>query len=490
MKDKKIVIYVVISLIIFMSTFFVGAFDKELSNPVNLYQVYLDGEKMGYIRSETELINYINEQEISIKEEFGVDEIYMPKGLDIRIETTFENNVYSVEYMYNKIKAEKAFTVHGYVVNVVNDLREYQIYLLDKDILELAIDTTVRTFVEEDSYELYLNGVEVEINGIGSRIEDVYVGNDFTITEDYISIDELIFDNEQNLAKYLLYGSLDEQDTYKVNSGETITEVAFNQGLSSEEFLIANPSIKSVNNLLYTGQEVNVGLIDPQIDVIVSNYSVVEQVRTFETTYIYDDQLLKGYDYVKIEGSNGLDRISRKIDYLNGDEQQATIVSTEELIQTVNKVVVVGDKVVPNVGDPSNWSWPTQKPYIITSPYGLRWGSLHAAIDLVAGSGNGYGSDIYAANNGTVYSTGYNTTPGNYIIINHNNGYYTYYCHLATINVSEGDVVPSGYQIGTMGNTGYSSLTGIRVGTHLHFGIWSGIPYGGSSTSYNPLNFY
>lgn len=103
---------------------------------------------------------------------------------------------------------------------------------------------------------------------------------------------------------------------------------------------------------------------------------------------------------------------------------------------------------------------------------GPRWGRMHNGIDI---SGTGYGSPVYAANDGTVtgIATGYGNnigstgmaTFGNRIDINHNNGYTTRYAHLKDVYVREGQAVTMGEVIGTMGNSGYST------GTHLHFEV-------------------
>ena len=90
----------------------------------------------------------------------------------------------------------------------------------------------------------------------------------------------------------------------------------------------------------------------------------------------------------------------------------------------MSKILVKGEKYVPNVADLSYWAYPTSRPFTITSGYEYRWGSFHNAIDFYVG----HGAPIYAANNGTVYDVGTgcvrgntkcNGGRGNYIIINH-----------------------------------------------------------------------
>ena len=73
---------------------------------------------------------------------------------------------------------------------------------------------------------------------------------------------------------------------------------------------------------------------------------------------------------------------------------------------------------------------------------------------------------------------------GQYIIINHNNGYYTMYAHLSARYVSIGQNVSIGQEIGAMGQSGYAT------GTHLHFGLFQGYPYRSGSRSLQPLSLF
>ena len=165
---------------------------------------------------------------------------------------------------------------------------------------------------------------------------------------------------------------------------------------------------------------------------------------------------------------------------------------------SVDKIIIRGDKEVPHIADLSYWAWPTDTPYTITTNYGYRWGSMHAAIDIY---GPGHGSNIYAANNGTVIETkagcvvgnlSCNGRRGNYVVISHNiRNYYTIYMHMDRVNVKVGQVVSRGQKIGTMGNTGevypVPSSYSPYSGTHLHFVTQFGYP-GGSA--FNPFNLY
>ncbi|MDD4831991.1 MAG: M23 family metallopeptidase, partial [Bacilli bacterium] len=90
------------------------------------------------------------------------------------------------------------------------------------------------------------------------------------------------------------------------------------------------------------------------------------------------------------------------------------------------------------------------------------------------------------ANDGNVVGAsggGYNSGRGAYIVINHNNGFYTAYYHLSKVSVTIGQAVTKGEEIGKIGNTGRST------GPHLHFGVGKGGPPN-SNTSINPILLY
>ena len=106
--------------------------------------------------------------------------------------------------------------------------------------------------------------------------------------------------------------------------------------------------------------------------------------------------------------------------------------------------------------------WPINGP--ISSGFGMRWGRLHAGIDIVAGTG----TPIRAAASGTVAFTQPEASSGgygNYTCINHGGGISTCYAHQSRFLTSAGAHVSQGQVIGLVGNTGHS------FGSHLHFEV-------------------
>lgn len=487
--NKKTVFITFICLILSSFVFFVGY--KKMDNPQELYRVYLKGETIGYIENKELLEKYIDDAQIALKEKYNVDKVYAPNELDVIKEITYNQKISMEEEIYEKIKDKSPFTINGYKITIkgIQIIDEEQgeittedtvVYVLDKELFNEAVKNTVEVFVSEENYNNFINNTQKEITDVGTIIEDIYIKNEITIKEGRISTDETIFTDLDELNKYLLFGTTEEQQKYTVKDGDVISDIAYNNKLSVEEFLIANPEFTSANNLLYEGQIVNLGLIDPMFNLIEEDHVVEIQTQKYDTIIEYDSSLLVGYEKVVQEGVDGTVKVTKKVQKSNGEIESAIIATTEIVKPTVSKIVVKGSKVIPTVGNVGVWYWPTNKPYIITSTYGWRWGKLHEGLDI---SGTGYGSPIYAANNGTVDRAGYTSTNGNYIYINHNNGYYSIYAHLASINVTVGQAVSMGDKIGTMGQSGYA------FGTHLHFGIYRGYPFT-TGYSVNPLNFY
>lgn len=115
----------------------------------------------------------------------------------------------------------------------------------------------------------------------------------------------------------------------------------------------------------------------------------------------------------------------------------------------------------------ADWRNPIRVPYIITQEWdqiGYGTGQIHGGID-VAPTG-GATPPIYAARTGKVVQTVPNhEVGGNYVVIEHD-GYWTYYGHLANIQVSMGQQVTTDTVVGICG------ATGLATGVHLHFEVW------------------
>lgn len=192
------------------------------------------------------------------------------------------------------------------------------------------------------------------------------------------------------------------------------------------------------------------------------------------------------------------------IDYSNQlsvNEVGVLNVDYDKVVYQDTNVTSVANNSSSNVVQMANtpvsdgWAWPTDGGYTITTYFSAG----HKALDIF----KGYGTNIYAANNGVVTTVkagciagnlACNGRGGNYVVIKHNSSnYYTVYMHLKDIHVKVGDNVSKGQVIASMGNTGnvipVPTAASPYLGTHLHFCLYIGEPYRGGY-AVNPMRLY
>lgn len=457
----------------------------------NIYRVYLNGESIGIIDSKKDLERYINEKQQTLKNKYNVKNVYSPNGLKIREETTYNEKTEKVEEIYDKISMQEDFTINGYIVTITDQkensktnekdskietqkIKEY-LYILNEDILEGAVNNIVKSFVNEEAYQEYLNETTKDLTTEGTTIENIHLKEQISIKKGKIPANQKIYQTEQDLTQYLLFGTNDKKKTYTVKDGDSVKEIANNNKMSSEEFLIANQDISDENALLYKGQKVVINYIDPRITIIEETHSVKKESIRYKTVEKIDESLMPGHYEVIQKGQKGESIVTRKIKKQNGKITEALIISSEVLTPPIKKIVKTGSSV--------DWAWPTVSNYTITEQFGYVLRSdigesttrMHDGIDI---AGLGCGSPIYAVNSGTVIYAGWYSGYGNVIKINHGGGYVSSYNHLNSISVSVGQTVRKGQLIGAMGNTGYS------FGCHLHFETEK------NGTLFNPMSLY
>lgn len=116
------------------------------------------------------------------------------------------------------------------------------------------------------------------------------------------------------------------------------------------------------------------------------------------------------------------------------------------------------------------WMNPVRSTYTITQEWDqIGWGTnvIHGGIDI-ASVPAGTSPPIYVARSGTVETVTYDGTGGNYVVVKHDDGYWTYYGHLDSVDLVVGEKVTTSSRVGIMGSTG------LAKGIHLHFEVWKG----------------
>ncbi|GIP35995.1 M23 family metallopeptidase [Paenibacillus sp. J2TS4] len=255
---------------------------------------------------------------------------------------------------------------------------------------------------------------------------------------------------------------------YTVVKGDCVSCIAHRFKISQDVIYDNNPWI--VDDRITEGDTLNLTVLQPKLSVRTVEKLVEQQEVQYETEVITDDEMKLGEVETITPGVNGMKLVTYSLTKINGQMHEEEILNEEMVIEPIVAVVKKGTKVILGEGS-GNFAWPVSSASV-SSGYGMRWGKLHKGVDLTSSKKN-----ILASDNGKVESAGYKYDYGNYIIIDHNNGYKTLYGHLSKIDVSEGDIVEKGEKIGYMGSTGDST------GVHLHFEIIN------NGTVENPIKY-
>jgi murein DD-endopeptidase MepM/ murein hydrolase activator NlpD len=122
---------------------------------------------------------------------------------------------------------------------------------------------------------------------------------------------------------------------------------------------------------------------------------------------------------------------------------------------------------VPGKGANGSADWPTTGT-TITSGFGSpRSTGPHQGLDIDAKMGD----PVFASAPGQVVEVGHNPILGNFVVVDHGQGYQTVYGHLSKASAHQGQLVQGGAVIGAVGNTGRVYPGPGGDGSHLHFAV-------------------
>jgi murein DD-endopeptidase MepM/ murein hydrolase activator NlpD len=271
-----------------------------------------------------------------------------------------------------------------------------------------------------------------------------------------------------NLYLKLRHQKATEQ-VYVVEKGDNVWKIAEKLGLSIDELERKNPTMDLDH--IWPNDEIVITGVSHYLDVIVTLESKVEETINFKTITKKDASLIANTRKTVKEGVNGVKEVNYRVVYENGYEKEISVLSETIISEPIDAEVLVGTKVVAAAPSISNGNSGGTN-FIVTtgrvsSDYGWRTHpitgkrSFHPGIDIA----NKVGTSILAYAGGTVTTTGWTNSYGNYIVIDHGGGLETYYIHLSGFDVSVGDSVSGGQLIGRMGKTGSAT------GSHLQFEV-------------------
>lgn len=250
--------------------------------------------------------------------------------------------------------------------------------------------------------------------------------------------------------------------TYTAGADETVQTVVDNTGVSWDSLASMNPQLTSLDQELEEGEQITTGVSSPEmlkVEVIERQTYTVE--IPFDTVTSESDEYDFGKTVVDSPGENGIQELTQDVVYVDGAVTETNIVKVETLKEPVTEYVTKGTRLKSGMTatyGSGEWMWP-----VPGYTYVSRWmSSYHKGADICAP----YGTPIYAADSGVVVTAGYHYSYGNYVIIDHGNGWRTLYGHMSALGCSVGQAVQRGQVIGYVGSTGNST------GNHCHFEMY------------------
>ena len=355
--------------------------------------------------------------------------------------------------------------------------------LISDDEFEETLSDTLG--VVDYAYVLYVDGEKVVATTRSGALEDLleqlklgyetadtvnaYFVEDVDIRQEYVESSYVM--NLGYIAE-ILNETKEGEVTYTVTSGDSYYSIAEKYDLSVEALMKLNPGYDP--KILRVGDVLTISNAVPYLTVVnVERQRYVQDVP-YQVEYTDDASMYQGEYKVTSPGVYGKADMTANVTYINGEETEREVVASVTLSQPVTEQQLRGTKERPTWYPTGSFSWPCTG--ILTSRFGYRsllGSTYHSGIDI----GNSYGTSIYASDGGTVTYSGWMSGYGYLIIIDHGNGYQTYYGHNSSLAVSVGAKVHKGQLIARMGSTGRST------GNHCHFGVKF------NGTFVNPLNY-
>ena len=353
---------------------------------------------------------------------------------------------------------------------------------------ETAIETTLNDQLDlvTYGYSLYVDGELIgstrsreALEALLEQVKAPYL-NENTQSIDFLEPVEIVEgylpnDSICNLGDIVLKinETKEGEVTHVVSAGETWGQIAQDYNISSKDLESLNPGFDI--NRLQIGDELTISNAVPYLTIQVTQWEYYEAEIPFEIDYIDDASMWEGDTSVVKKGVYGIADTTALVTYVNSEETRREI--TEQIVVSEPEAAVYrrGTAPRPSWAPTGSFRWPTNGN--ISSYYGWRniFGgrSFHGGLDIY----NSPGTDIVAADGGIVKTAGWSSGYGYLVVIDHQNGYQTYYGHNSKLLVSVGQKVHKGQHIAEMGATG-------RVtGTHCHFEV----RYSGERQ--NPLNY-
>lgn len=416
-------------------------------NYKNSQEVYIDSQLIGVI-NDTKITPKEMEDSIKTKleQKLGTN-ISLNGELVLKRAKSSKEKMLSLDEVFNQVYDKTFYKIQATSINV--DGKEVAI-VKNEEVAKNILGSVINKYIDPNT----------------NIVEKTFV-QDVKIEPKAVSKDQVL---TQEQAQNIIDSNAVQKVEYKIQAGDTLYDVAIKYETTVDDILALNTGLTE-DSILKIGQPITISAEVPFLSVKTVEKTTYKDVVKRQTEVVYDDTQYKTYRKVIEEGKDGEKEVIANLIKVNGVYQTKDIISETVLVAAVPEKVSVGTLNTPPKKAIGNFIYPVNGR--VSSGYGYREDGSHKGIDILAPEN----TPVKASDGGVVIFSGWSSGYGNFVKIDHGNGFVTGYGHNTKNAVTVGQRVAQGEVIAYVGSTGNSSAN------HVHFEVIK------NGLHQNPINY-
>lgn len=390
-----------------------------------VYVVSLDDVELGVVAEAKDIQKFVDHLVRRCGDLYGL-EIQLKEQLVLSREFRAHSTP-DLDEIRDIIRQEVSFITNAYLINV--DGKPF-IPVAEKVVLDEVVDSLLDLYTETAGLE-----------SSGAEVIEATIVEELQLEECVVSPDSLFTRDE--IVTLLINNNI----STPARQPEGPSTIPGQQSILSGRYADAHLSLR---NLASDASEIVISVRT------VEAVTVIESIP-FPVEYVDDNTKYVNQSEITSPGKDGEKEVVYHLVRDNGVEIERIVIEEIIIEEPETQIESVGRKELAAYGS-SNFIWPVQGEGTIYPNQGFRPG--HNGIDIHIA----HGTNVLAADSGTVVYDGWGSTQGNYLILQHGS-YWTLYLHNSAHLVKQGDRVTRGQAIAKVGATGRAT------GSHLHFEV-------------------
>ncbi len=286
----------------------------------NAQSVYLNEKYIGTISDKKVTPENLTEAVLAkLKADLRTD-IKLSGEITTKLVHAKKEDLVTTEYLTKLLCVEYDYTVAACVIKV--DGREMAV-VANQSVANTVFDNLKSRYKQAD-----LNITRSEF------VEDVKAETVYVKSSVIVEPDE---------AERILDVTTEAEKTYVVKSGDNLTKIAVNNGMTLENLLKVNPGV-DIAIPLKIGQELTLIMPRPLVSVRTFETFTYLEVLKKQTETVQNDTKPRGSSQVLRQGKDGQQLVTSEIIRVNGFEEETKVISTETTIEPINEIIEIGTK--------------------------------------------------------------------------------------------------------------------------------------------------